>query len=163
MNDGPGRFPHHAWWQIGWIVDYLLAEAELRTGGAIAFPRGFFTPKVGPHASFGFAPGTVFGESACLDWGDVETGSPALDYLLARAVDGRKRFVVLLNNSAHPVTAQIRISEATSPEPGARGVLRRTLRTAAGQVEEIRGAVHSPVPVPLAAAGWALLTLELAP
>jgi hypothetical protein len=163
MNDGPGRFPHHAWWQIGWIVDYLLAEAELRTAGAIAFPRGFFTPKVGPHASFGFAPGAIFGESAHLDWGDVETGSPAVDYVLARAPDGRKRFVLLLNNSAHPVTAQVRVSGTTSPEGAARAAMRRSLRTADERVEHAPGEADSPVRVPLAAAGWALLTLEFTP
>jgi hypothetical protein len=163
MNDGPGRFPHHAWWQIGWIVDYLLAEAELRTAGAIAFPRGFFTPKVGPHASFGFAPGAIFGESAHLDWGDVETGSPAVDYVLARAPDGRKRFVLLLNNSAHPVTAQVRVSGTTSPEGAARAAMRGSLRTADERVEHAPGEADSPVRVPLAAAGWALLTLEFTP
>ncbi|MBS1601131.1 MAG: glycerophosphoryl diester phosphodiesterase, partial [Bacteroidetes bacterium] len=66
MNRGAGPYPHHAWWQIGWITDYLLAEAELRSGGRIHFPRGFMTPKVGPHESVGFAPGVVNGVAARL-------------------------------------------------------------------------------------------------
>ncbi len=45
MNKGAGPYPHHAWWQIGWITDYLLAEAQLRSDGQITFPRGFVTPK----------------------------------------------------------------------------------------------------------------------
>jgi hypothetical protein len=64
MNAGPGGFPHHAWWQLGLITDYLVSEIQLRSGGAITFPRGFVTPKVGPHACFGFVPGQIFGAPA---------------------------------------------------------------------------------------------------
>src|SRR5258708_18896888 len=108
MNSGPGAYPHHAWWQIGWITDYLISEAELRSNGAIVFPRGFFTPKVGPHASFGFAAGQVLGDAATLRWGDLPTGSPAVDYVLTEAVGARRLFAVLMNDSAHPVTARVR-------------------------------------------------------
>lgn len=59
FDRGPGPFPHHAWWQLGWIVDYLLCEAECRSEGLIAFPRGFVTPKVGPQRITGFAPGRI--------------------------------------------------------------------------------------------------------
>ncbi|WP_315817140.1 hypothetical protein [Paraflavitalea speifideaquila] len=45
MNKGAGPYPHHAWWQIGWITDYLLSEAELRSQGKLRFPRGFITPR----------------------------------------------------------------------------------------------------------------------
>ena len=24
MNRGSGPYPHHAWWQVGWLTDYLL-------------------------------------------------------------------------------------------------------------------------------------------
>ncbi|MBE7177545.1 MAG: glycerophosphoryl diester phosphodiesterase [Mucilaginibacter polytrichastri] len=41
MNAGSGPYPHHAWWQIGWITDYLMAETELRSNGEVSFPRGF--------------------------------------------------------------------------------------------------------------------------
>ena len=97
MNKGAGPFPHHAWWQIGWITDYLLSEASLRSRGGIAFPRGFFTPKVGPHACYGFAPGKIFGEGAELGWGAVPTGHPAADCVVARAVGHDRIFLVLLN------------------------------------------------------------------
>lgn len=62
FDRGPASFPMHAWWQIGWISDYLLAEAEMRSGGNIRFPRGFFTPKVGPQQITGFDYGTLYGE-----------------------------------------------------------------------------------------------------
>lgn len=103
MNRGAGPYPHHAWWQIGWITDYLLAEAELRSNGTVSFPRGFVTPKVGPHQTYGFAPGTINGVKANLviseAWAKVN--NPSVDCLLARATDGSKRFVILLNNYAH--------------------------------------------------------------
>ena len=47
------------------------------------FPTGFMTPKVGPHRTFGFAPGTIFGHATDLifrqgmmhcDNGDMEIG-----------------------------------------------------------------------------------------
>ncbi len=102
MNRGAGPYPHHAWWQVGWITDYLLSEAELRSKGKVSFPRGFVTPKVGPHQTYGFAPGTVNGQKANLvineDW--VKVDSPSIDYILAEAVDGKKKFAILLNNRA---------------------------------------------------------------
>ncbi|RCR69490.1 glycerophosphoryl diester phosphodiesterase [Larkinella punicea] len=102
MNRGAGPYPHHAWWQVGWLTDYLLAEAELRSGGKVVFPRGFVTPKVGPHQTYGFAPGMVNGEKASLliDETLVKINNPSVDYILAKAEN--KVFVVLLNNSAQP-------------------------------------------------------------
>ncbi|WP_394355476.1 glycerophosphoryl diester phosphodiesterase [Spirosoma validum] len=104
MNRGAGPYPHHAWWQIGWLTDYLLAEAELRSNGKVVFPRGFVTPKVGPHQTYGFAPGTVNGEKAKLVISEnvVQLDNPSVDYLLAKAIQGGKLFVILLNNRAQP-------------------------------------------------------------
>lgn len=149
MNKGAGPYPHHAWWQIGWLTDYLVAEAELRSAGGISFPRGFMTPKVGPHGSYGFAPGKVLGEPASLAWGRVETGSPAVDSILARGENGR-RFIVLLNNSTREAVADVRV-------PGL------TPRAATLQL----GKTISSLPpqdawhVTLPATGWAVLTLDL--
>ncbi len=111
MNRGAGPFPHHAWWQIGWIVDYLVAEANYRSGGAISFPRGFFAPKVGPHASYGFAPGSVFGRSSNLRWGRVATEKAELDSLVTESSDGTWRLIVL-NNSVRPQTAAVNVEAA---------------------------------------------------
>jgi hypothetical protein len=97
MNAGAGPFPHHAWWQIGWITDYLMSEIALRSRNAVAFPRGFFAPKVGPHSSYGFKPGTIFGEAAELAWSEVSVDNPAVDYIVARATKGARVFLLLLN------------------------------------------------------------------
>lgn len=103
FDRGPGPFPHHAWWQLGWIVDYLLCEAECRSEGLIAFPRGFVTPKVGPQRITGFAPGRIGNDEAnlILRPGLARTGCPDLDCLTALSTDGRRLYVVLLGSSAH--------------------------------------------------------------
>ncbi|WP_143785897.1 glycerophosphoryl diester phosphodiesterase [Ohtaekwangia koreensis] len=100
MNKGSGPYPHHAWWQIGWITDYLLAEAELRSNGAIDFPRGFVTPKVGPHQSYGFEPGKIYTHDANLILRDglVVTDNPNIEALTAISTDQKNLFVILMND-----------------------------------------------------------------
>ncbi len=92
-------FPWHAEWQVGWIGDYLLSEAHLRSGGRIAFPAGFPTPKVGPHVTYGFKPGTIYGEEATLWLGDgaVASDNPNVEYISAFNAEKRKLFVIVLN------------------------------------------------------------------
>ncbi|MCX6954610.1 MAG: glycerophosphoryl diester phosphodiesterase [Verrucomicrobia bacterium] len=160
MNRGAGPYPHHAWWQIGWITDYLISEAELRSGGAVTFPRGFFTPKVGPHASYGFAPGKVLGEPAALRWAELPTGSPSVDALLAEATDKKKIFVVLLNDSAHPATAHLRPDAATLTKGRAQTWKSLTLRDAAGGPVPLTKAADGAVDVLLAPAALAVLVTE---
>jgi hypothetical protein len=112
MNKGSGPYPHHAWWQIGWLTDYLMAEAELRSGGKVVFPRGFVTPKVGPHQTYGFSAGTVYGQPASLliQDGLVQPDSPAIDYILARSADQKKLFIVLLNNRAQATKTTVKLN-----------------------------------------------------
>ncbi|GAB4034162.1 glycerophosphoryl diester phosphodiesterase [Spirosoma jeollabukense] len=112
MNRGAGPYPHHAWWQIGWLTDYLMAEAELRSAGKVTFPRGFVTPKVGPHQTYGFKAGTVYGQPATLliQDGLVQPSSPVIDYVLARSADQKKLYVVLQNNRAQATQATVKLN-----------------------------------------------------
>ncbi|MNQ83892.1 hypothetical protein D3C85_989950 [compost metagenome] len=122
MDKGAGPFPHHAWWQIGWIMDYLLSETNLRSQGQISFPRGFITPKVGPHQTYGFAPGKVYGTTASLilKEGLVKVESPYIEYVTALSTDQRKCFVVLMNNSEHELKTQVFLNPGKIPGfPGA--------------------------------------------
>ncbi len=100
FDEGPGVFPHHGWWQIGWIYDYLVAEAELRSGGKISFPRGFMTPKVGPHKPVGFEPGLINGVKADLviRKGLVQIDNPNIDYITALSENGKDLYIILLNS-----------------------------------------------------------------
>ena len=112
MNKGAGPYPHHAWWQIGWITDYLMAEAQLRSDNKIIFPRGFVTPKVGPHESYGFAPGKIYNEPANLliREGLVECDNPNIEYVMAQSADKKKLFVVLLNDRGDEMNGTIKLN-----------------------------------------------------
>lgn len=101
MDRGPGPYPHHAWWQVGWIMDYLLSEISLRSNGNISFPAGFITPKVGPHKSYGFEKGTLFGRPVELLMRKdmVKLNNPHVDYVMAHDKERRELYVILLNNS----------------------------------------------------------------
>jgi hypothetical protein len=114
MNRGAGPYPHHAWWQIGWITDYLLAEAGMRSSGRIQFPRGFITPKVGPHQTVGFADGRVYGHPATLllKEGLVKTASPYLDYYCAINRKEKKLYLLLLNDDDEVLNTQVNLDYA---------------------------------------------------
>jgi len=111
MNKGAGPYPHHAWWQIGWITDYLMAEAQLRSEGKVLFPRGFVTPKVGPHQTYGFAPGKIAGASATLisRAGLVVQDDPDVEVITALATDRRRLFIVVMNDRKDDRATELRL------------------------------------------------------
>lgn len=105
------RFPWHAFWQIGWITDYLLAEAHLRSEGEIVFPAGFMTPKVGPHRTFGFAPGTIFGNTADLIFrqGMMECDNGDMEFLTAISEDKKTLYLIAINQALEEGTGTLSI------------------------------------------------------
>ncbi|MGG7661493.1 glycerophosphoryl diester phosphodiesterase [Dyadobacter sp. BHUBP1] len=121
MNRGAGPYPHHAWWQIGWITDYLLSEAALRSNGKVNFPRGFVTPKVGPHQTYGFAPGDVFGDKANLiiKEGFAVADSPSIDPIISKSTTQNTYYVTLLNNSPQPTAFNLKIDNSKISETNA--------------------------------------------
>lgn len=128
MNEGPGPFPHHAWWQIGWIMDYLLSEASLRTDRLITFPRGFLTPKVGPHQPYAFAAGSLFHDPVTLRLPKkgIKLDNEKIDYFCAEGVNKISYYVVLMNNSVanQDITIHIDLSSAFNQDrPEKRPVL----------------------------------------
>jgi hypothetical protein len=116
MNKGAGPYPHHAWWQIGWITDYLMAEAEMRSDRNIVFPRGFVTPKVGPHQTYGFQAGNIFGESATLQSTEnvVTCDKPQVDYIVAKSEKGNRSLIVFLNNQSQHINAKLTWGEKST-------------------------------------------------
>lgn len=93
--------PHHAYWQIGWITDYLLSEAHFRSGGHVVFPQGFMTPKVGPHKTYGFAAGNIFGQKAHLHLppGLLKSDNPYYECLSALSDDRRTLYVIVMSQA----------------------------------------------------------------
>lgn len=113
MNAGVGRYPHHAWWQVGWIMDYLLSEVELRSNGNISFPRGFITPKVGPHQTYGFSPGKVYGSIAELFLKEdvVRLDNERIDFIGAINNATKESYLMLLNNSTDKQRVNVKIND----------------------------------------------------
>lgn len=111
MDRGPGPYPHHAWWQVGWIVDYLVSEAELRSNGEVRFPGGFVTPKVGPHKPYGFEDGVVFGKRVKLFMpkGTVRIANPNIDWIGAKDAVSGEVYLILLNNSRKTVHTDVEL------------------------------------------------------
>lgn len=112
FDNGAGSFPHHAWWQIGWIMDYLMSEAEMRSNGAVSFPRGFITPKVGPHQTIGFESGLIYGKKANLVLipNMIKTDNPLCDYLTV--VSDSTLYVLAMNSCSKPIGVEIAVDNA---------------------------------------------------
>jgi hypothetical protein len=108
-------------------MDYLLSEVNLRSQGQISFPRGFITPKVGPHQTYGFTPGKVYGTTASLILreGLVKAESPYVEYVTALNADQRKCFVVLMNNSEQSLKTEVLLNPGEIP--GAAGAVSKEL------------------------------------
>ncbi len=100
--------------KVGWIMDYLLAEAHLRSGGKIDFPAGFFTPKVGSHRPFGFADGRIGDTpvSLCFLPDEIRVENPYIEYLTAKSAEGNIH-VILMNNSAEKQEYRLQCGERT--------------------------------------------------
>lgn len=114
MNNGAGPYPHHAWWQVGWITDYLVSEAQLRSGGRISFPSGFVTPKVGPHQAYGFAPGMIYGSEASLVMRQdmLVVDNPYVEYLTAFDRKSSTLYVILMNNDDESQETELSVDSA---------------------------------------------------
>jgi hypothetical protein len=106
-----GKFPWHAFWQIGWITDYLIAEAHLRSDGEVSFPAGFMTPKVGPHRTYGFAPGQVYGHDAEIIFrqGMIDCDNPDIEWMTALSGDATTLFILALNQSPDAAAARLTV------------------------------------------------------
>lgn len=130
MNRGAGPFPHHAWWQTGWIMDYLLSELHLRSNGQVSFPRGFVTPKVGPHQSYGFAPGKLLGESVDLRFFDglIQCSNPNIEYITAWNKQQNRIHILLLNDLGREQSGDIVINA---------GVLQTKRRHSINQINQL--------------------------
>jgi hypothetical protein len=59
------------------------------------------TPKVGPHVSYGFAAGSLFGEKASLvmPGGLIRGDNPAMEVMTALSGKGDVLYVIILNQS----------------------------------------------------------------
>ena len=151
---------HHILPHLAWTIDYLVAEAALRSGGQIAFPSQRQHGYVWfDSREYGAAPGKVLGVKDAwlwLDRGVAKLDNPAINYLLAHTAD--QLSVVLMNENATAekvgvefLPAKLGLAAGATPKLAA--------VTAAGASVPVRFAdLHAALEVP--ARGLVVLTLS---
>ena len=105
---------HHIPVHFGFTIDFLVAQAESRSGGQIRFPYA----KQKNYAwfdfrTYGLGPGTIYGESGAVPWlrrNLVRLDTPLVDWLAARSAD---RFhLILMSQSDEPICVRPELDAA---------------------------------------------------
>ena len=67
---------------------------------------------MGPHESYGFSPGSIYGNEASLinHQGIVECNNPNTEYILARGTDKKNMFVILMNDIGEPLKSHVKLN-----------------------------------------------------
>ena len=158
IERGATMFPWHAYWQIGWITDYLISEAHLRSNGKVQFPGGFMTPKVGPHITYGFEAGTIFGTRANLIFrpGMLQSDNPNMEYLTTLSENGKQLFLLILNQSPKEGTGTFSI-DLTKIAPKTRWSNEKFLQGSAFSIDPSKGKFSVKIP----AWGMDVMVLDL--
>ncbi|MCX7009630.1 MAG: hypothetical protein NTY53_20695, partial [Kiritimatiellaeota bacterium] len=151
---------HHILPHLAWTIDWLVAEAALRSGGNISFPSQRQHGYVWfDSREYGAAPGKVLDVNDARLWFDrgvAKLDNPAINYLLAHTAD--KLCVVLMNENS---TAEKVGVEFLPAKLGlaAGAELKLTATTAAGaSVPVTFDKLHAALQVP--ARGCVVLTLS---
>ena len=107
---------NHIWPHMSIVLDYLVSEAETRSGGGIRFPAMF----VEAFANLGCR---IYGHvSGKWDNGDevilwmpqrlLDVSNRQLNYITARNPEGTRLYLAFCNESLEPETAEVRINDA---------------------------------------------------
>ncbi len=101
---------NHIWPQMSIVLDYIVSDIEMLSGGQIKFPYA----EIEAFANlccrmYGHAPGTFYGNEAIL-WMPqrlLTCSDAGLNYLSARSIDGRKLYLAFANHSDSDIDAEI--------------------------------------------------------
>ncbi|MEU8299014.1 hypothetical protein AB0C04_17225 [Micromonospora sp. NPDC048909] len=108
---------HHAPAQLGMAVDYLIAEHETRSGGAICFPAEFEQNYVWfAYRVYGHRPGRFHGEEGVWLWlprGLVRLDTEQINWIAAEG--GDRLCVSLTNTAATPTAVTVTLDPARVP------------------------------------------------
>ncbi len=103
---------HHLIVHLSWVLDYLVSDAKLLSGGKIDFPGiRQFGYAYFDNLIYGHAPGEIFGEKNAWLWFNrdlIQLNNPQINYLTAH--DGKKFFVILMNQSQRDQTVSIQFN-----------------------------------------------------
>lgn len=103
---------HHLIVHLSWVLDYLVSDAKLLSGGKIDFPGiRQFGYAYFDNLIYGHAPGEIFGEKNAWLWFNrdlVQLNNPQINYLTAH--NGKKFFVILMNQSQRDQTVSIQFN-----------------------------------------------------
>lgn len=145
--DVSGLYYHHIPPFLANLIDYLVADVEVRSKGAITFPSerqmgyAWFDNRV-----YGHAPGQVYETKGAWPWlrdGLVAIDNPRLNWFAAHTAD--TVFVMLTNTGFDPVSAAVRLDPAATG--GAAGpVSARVDNGPAQALARQNGAVRVEVP-----------------
>ena len=141
---------HHIVVHLAWTIDYLVAEASLRSKGKVSFPSqrehgyAYFDSRL-----YGHAPGKIYESDNAWLWfrrGLITIDNPQLNYLTARS--GKQLFLILMNENSLEEKAIIRFSANAlkfNPED-VKEVAQIREGTAAQSLPLRGGSVHVAVP-----------------
>ncbi|AWI09455.1 hypothetical protein [Ereboglobus luteus] len=152
---------HHAPVHLAMLVDFLVTDADARTGGAIRFPyvksQGYvwFSSRI-----YGGSPGRIFDDPACWLWLDNQkfnVNTPKVDHIAARS---ENRFhLVLMNQARDNTTARVFIDKAAL---GIALPASALLRDANGNTSTLAPDADGKFTVTLAQGGLVVLTFDAA-
>ncbi|MDF3076477.1 MAG: hypothetical protein K0S09_366 [Sphingobacteriaceae bacterium] len=96
------------------LVDYLVTDAFVRSGGKIAFPAEFIEGYAYLQSNFyGAKPGSFYSENNVQLWmpsGLVKTSDVELNYIAGRR--GNSIFIAFMNQSSKPVNSSVAIDQS---------------------------------------------------
>lgn len=117
LNSTTSLHYNHIWPHVAMLLDYLVADAEYRSRGAIAFPSHFAEGYAYlQQRVYGDRPGAFYGDRDVWLWmpkGLLMCDSDEVNYLAARS--GDTLYLALLNQSAEAVSATCRLDPSLAP------------------------------------------------
>lgn len=110
---------NHIWPMASMLLDYLVTDADTRSGGRIRFPAEFIEgyAYLQNHA-YGGQVGHFFDNDDAVLWMPkalVQPDSVELNYVAARSLDNRRLYLALMNESDVAVRSRVRLDLSRLP------------------------------------------------
>ena len=117
------------------------------------------TPKVGPHRTYGFAPGKIFDHRADLiiRQGMIDCDNPDVEFITALSEDKTTLFVLAIHQSTNEATATVTL-DLSKLSPDAKWIGEEVLQGDAPTVNRPQGKMTLTIP----AWGMHVIALQIA-